>query len=63
MAEASSDTSPEAKRRKTDAPRPVLSTSNDLMICMACGAQYEVTEDVGMEECRVCEVFDAMSWS
>lgn len=36
----------------------MLSTSNDLMMCTACGAQYEVTEDVGMEECRICEVLD-----
>ena len=56
MGSAGSDTSPQAKRRKTDASMPVLSTSDDLMICTACGAQYEVTEDVGMEECRICEV-------
>ena len=57
MGSAGSDTSPQAKRRKMDLPIPQLSTSDDLVICAACGAQYEVTEDVGMESCRICEVF------
>lgn len=39
-----------------DVAAPVLSTTDDLMICTACGAQYEVSEDVGMDECRICEV-------
>ncbi|ETN43273.1 uncharacterized protein HMPREF1541_02432 [Cyphellophora europaea CBS 101466] len=45
MGSAGSDTSPQAKRRKMDLPIPQLSTSDDLVICAACGAQYEVTED------------------
>ena len=56
MGSAGMDSSPQAKRRKMDAAYPVLSTSNDLMVCTACGAQYEVTEEVGMDECRICEV-------
>jgi hypothetical protein len=46
----------EAKRRKLDGEMPTLSTTNDLLICCACGAQYEVTELEGLKECRICEV-------
>lgn len=60
MGSAGSDTSPQAKRRKMDVAMPMLSTTDDLMICTACGAQYEVTEDVGMDECRICEVTKAL---
>jgi hypothetical protein len=56
MGSAGSGTSPVAKRRKMDMEMPVLSTTDDLMVCTTCGAQYEVTEEQGLKECRVCEV-------
>ncbi|OAL34109.1 hypothetical protein AYO20_06564 [Fonsecaea nubica] len=36
---------------------PKLSTSDDLLICCACGAQYDVCKDTGRDkdECRICE--------
>ncbi|KIW25759.1 uncharacterized protein PV07_08914 [Cladophialophora immunda] len=34
---------------------PKLTTSDDLLICCACGAQYEVDETTGKDECRICE--------
>lgn len=40
---------------------PQLSTTDDLVLCCACGAQYEVTEDVGLSECRICEVWQQLS--
>lgn len=33
----------------------VLNTSDDLLICRACGTQFDVTEDMGLESCRVCD--------
>jgi hypothetical protein len=48
--------SPQAKRRKTGLDMPELDTTDDLLLCTACGAQYEVTEEQGLSECRVCEV-------
>ena len=33
-----------------------LSTSDDLLICNACGAQYEVTSSSNKSECRICDV-------
>ena len=33
-----------------------LNTSDDLLICCACGAQYDVTEKEGRESCRICDV-------
>lgn len=35
---------------------PKLVTSNDLLVCCACGAQYDATEQSGLKECRICEV-------
>ena len=32
-----------------------LSTSDDLLICAACGTQYEVTVSEGKTNCRVCD--------
>jgi hypothetical protein len=49
-------TSPQAKRRKTEAYEPQLDTTDDLLLCVACGAQYDVTKEEGLSECRVCEV-------
>jgi hypothetical protein len=38
-------------------PAPAaLSTSDDLLICKACGTQYDVKEGNGKDECRVCDV-------
>ncbi|OCT46201.1 hypothetical protein CLCR_01182 [Cladophialophora carrionii] len=34
---------------------PKLITSNDLVVCRTCGAQYDVPERVGKTECRICE--------
>lgn len=56
MGSNGTDDIPEAKRRKMDVQLPVLSTTDDLVICCACGAQYEVTEEEGLNECRICEV-------
>lgn len=39
----------------TDA-RYTLTTSDDLLLCTGCGAQYEEDEETGKTECRVCEV-------
>ncbi|KAJ4525233.1 hypothetical protein HRR78_003379 [Exophiala dermatitidis] len=38
-------------------PKPALSTSNNLLICTACGAQYDVEEKnaATLSECRICE--------
>jgi hypothetical protein len=33
-----------------------LNTSDDLLICCACGAEYDVTEEEGKESCRICDV-------
>ncbi len=33
-----------------------LITSDDLLICNACGAQYDGDEKTGKDECRICEV-------
>lgn len=33
----------------------VLNTSNDLLICRACGTQYQTTEDEGLKSCRICD--------
>lgn len=33
----------------------VLNTSNDLLICRACGTQYQVTEQEGLKSCRICD--------
>ena len=35
--------------------RYTLSTSDDLLLCTACGAQYEVTESEGKTNCRICD--------
>ncbi|KIX04137.1 uncharacterized protein Z518_07691 [Rhinocladiella mackenziei CBS 650.93] len=32
-----------------------LSTSDDLLLCMGCGAQYDVSEQTGKDECRICD--------
>lgn len=33
----------------------VLNTSDDLLICRACGTQFQVTEDEGLKSCRICD--------
>lgn len=33
----------------------VLNTSNDLLICRACGTQYQSTEAEGLKSCRICD--------
>lgn len=35
---------------------PKLATTDDLVVCCGCGAQYDVDEQTGMDECRICEV-------
>ncbi|EME81928.1 uncharacterized protein MYCFIDRAFT_188812 [Pseudocercospora fijiensis CIRAD86] len=32
-----------------------LRTSDDLLICNECGAQYDVTADSGKDECKICD--------
>lgn len=32
-----------------------LNTSDNLLICRACGTQFQVTEDEGLEACRICD--------
>ncbi|EME42987.1 hypothetical protein DOTSEDRAFT_132174 [Dothistroma septosporum NZE10] len=34
--------------------KPVLQSSDDLLICNECGTQYAVREDSGQDECKVC---------
>lgn len=33
----------------------VLNTSDDLLICCACGTQYEATESSNLNSCRICD--------
>jgi hypothetical protein len=33
-----------------------LTTTDDLLLCTACGAQYEEDDGIGKSECRICEV-------
>ena len=35
---------------------PKLVTKDNLIVCNTCGAQYDVDESVGKDECRICEV-------
>lgn len=37
-----------------------LTTSDELLLCTACGAQYEEDEAAGKSECRICEVCNSM---
>lgn len=32
-----------------------LSTSDDLLLCRACGTQYQVSEKEGLRSCRICD--------
>lgn len=32
-----------------------LKTSDNLLICRACGTQYQVTQDEGLKSCRICD--------
>lgn len=32
-----------------------LNTSDDLLICRACGTQFEMTAEQGLESCRICD--------
>lgn len=36
--------------------KPELSTSDDLLICKACGTQYDVKVGEGKDDCRICDV-------
>lgn len=36
-------------------PSSQLTTSDDLLICTACGTQFPVTEDSGKSSCRICD--------
>ena len=38
------------------AAKPALNTSDDLLLCTGCAAQYEKRGGEGLEECRICEV-------
>ncbi|EXJ82554.1 hypothetical protein A1O3_06367 [Capronia epimyces CBS 606.96] len=39
----------------TPTPPVRLSTSDHLLVCTACGAQYDVDEKTGKDECRICD--------
>ncbi|KIV98031.1 hypothetical protein PV10_01724 [Exophiala mesophila] len=36
-------------------PKYTLTTTDNLLLCNTCGAQYDVDESVGKSECRICE--------
>lgn len=37
-------------------PKPELATSDALLICKACGTQYDVRDGEGKDDCRICDV-------
>lgn len=41
---------------------PKLVTSDSLLVCNTCGAQYDVDESVGKDSCRICDVRFFCTW-